>query len=349
MDDTCGIGSGLCSRFRFAFSSFRPARPHHITRAQIIIDITSLRPSTVHAAASEAPSAALRTLLCTLLRSLGQIVLQANAFTGACLLAAWWLADPRLACAALTGAISANVSAILADTRDYPNRDDEILAGLHGFNGALAGLAAFSFISDPGTAAAVTILAATGTAWLLNPLSRWLRVRGLGYFSSPCLIVTWLWLPTLASRSAPAGTVPMHAMVADNALQWSSGLLAGVAQTGFASGWLPGLLVLGGIAAASRRHAVAAVVGAALASGAHLVLHASPGSFDAGLLGFNGALTALALIDYGGLSMVGGVVLSVGLQASASRFGWPAMTAPFVVATWSVQWLGQRVAQAAKR
>lgn len=283
------------------------------------------------------------------MRSFGQIVLQANAFTGACLLAAWWLADPRLACAALMGAISANVSAILADTRDHPNREDEIRRGLHGFNGALAGLAAFSFIADSNTAAAVTILAATGTAWLINPMSRWLRVRGLGYFSSPCLIVTWLWLPMLAGHTAPAGTNSAHPMVADSALQWSNGLLAGFAQTGFASGVLPGLLVLTGIAAASRRHAIAALIGAALASAAHLALHASPGSFDAGLLGFNGALTALALIDYGVLPMLGGVILSVALQAMAACFGWPAMTAPFVIATWSVQWLAQRVAQSRER
>ena len=135
----------------------------------------------MHAAATEAQSAALRTLL----RSLGQIVLQPNAFTGACLLGAWLLYDPRLACAALIGAIAANVSAVLAGYRE-----DDTRAGLHGFNGALAGLAAFSFISDNATAAAVAILAATGTAWLLEPWSRWLRARGLGYFSSPCLIVT---------------------------------------------------------------------------------------------------------------------------------------------------------------
>lgn len=345
MGDTSGMGSGLCSRFRFAVCGSRPARPHQITHAYIIIDITSFRPSSGPTAATEAPSAALRTLL----RSFGQIVLQPNAFTGACLLAAWWLADPRLACAALMGAISANVSAILIDARDRPSRDDEIRAGLHGFNGALAGLAAFSFIADPGTAAAVTIFAATGTAWLLDPISRRLRGRGLGYFSSPCLIVTWLWLPMLTGNTVTAGPAPAHPALTGSALQWSSGLLAGFAQTGFASGALPGLLVLTGIAAASRRHAIAALFGAALASAAHLALHASSNSFDAGLLGFNGALAALALIDCGVWSMLGGVVLSVLLQSVAAWFGWPAMTAPFVVATWSVQWLGQRAAHTAAR
>ena len=288
----------------------------------------------MQATATEAPSAALLTLL----RSLGQIVLQPNAFTGACLLVAWCLADPRLACAALMGAVAANVSAILAGYRD-----EETRAGLHGFNGALAGLAAFHFIVDPATAPAVAILAATGTVWLLKPCSRWLRACGLGFFSSPCLLVTWLWLPMVTNTNGlTAAAASNHAM---NAARWSDGLLAGLAQTGFTSGALPGLFVLIGIAAASRRHALWALSGAGLASAAHLLLHACASSFDAGLLGFNGALTALALADGGALSTLGGIIISVTLQATATYFGWPAMTAPFVLAAWSVQWLRQCVTQ----
>ncbi|REG49430.1 urea transporter [Paraburkholderia sp. BL6669N2] len=284
--------------------------------------------------ATEARSAALRTLL----RSLGQIVLQPNAFTGACLLAAWLLYDPRLACAALMGAVAANVSAVLAGYRE-----DDTRAGLHGFNGALAGLAAFNFIADNATAGAVAILAATCTAWLLAPWSRWLRERGLGFFSSPCLIVTWLWLPMITVNAPPVTASPAHVTSATNVTQWGGGLLAGFAQTGFASDALPGLLVLLGIAAASRRHALRALIGAALASAAHLLSGATIASFDAGLLGFNGVLTALALADCHLVTMLGGVALSSVLQAAAAYFGWPVMTAPFVLATWSVQWLTRRL------
>lgn len=287
----------------------------------------------MHAAATEASSAALRTLL----RSIGQIVLQGNAFTGACLLGGWLLCDPRLACAAVMGAIAANVSALLAG-----HHDDDIRAGLYGFNGALAALAAFVFIADNSTAAATAILAATGTAWLLAPWSRWLRARGLGYFSSPCLIVTWLWLPLAQSAAQPASVAATHSL---DVTRLVGGVLAGLAQTGFAAGAPAGLLVLIGIAAASTRHALYALIGAAFASGVHALLGASASSFDAGLLGFNGALTALALADCGIAWMLGGVAVSVGLQAAAVAVGLPAMTAPFVAATWSAQWLGQRVSR----
>ena len=284
----------------------------------------------MHAATTETQSAALRTLL----RSVGQIVLQPNAFTGACLLSAWLLCGPRLACAALTGAVAANVSAVLAGYRE-----DETRAGLHGFNGALAGLAAFSFIHDNATAAAVAILAATGTAWLLEPWSRWLHMRGLGLFSSPCLIVTWLWLPLMTHGPQQATLAATHSL---SAAQSVSGLLAGFAQTGFASGALPGLLVLTGIATASRRHALWGLIGAGFASAAHLLLGATTSSFDAGLLGFNGALTALALADCGVALALGGIAVTVVLQAAAACLGLPAMTAPFVLATWSMQWLRRR-------
>jgi urea transporter len=284
------------------------------------------------AATHEESADALRTLL----RSFGQIVLQPNAITGACVLAAWLICDPRLACAALTGAVAANVGALLCgyDTRDM--RD-----GLHGFNGALAGLAASAFIADDATAMAVAILATTTLAWMLGPWSRWLRTRGLGFYSSPCLLVTWAWLPFVHTVSVHAGA---HAAASEPValVRIVSGLLSGIAQTSFATSAAAGLLVLIGIAASSKRHALWALAGAAIASGTHGWIGADAASFDAGLLGFNGALTALALADCGALAAVGGVLVSVSLLHAAGYYGVPALSAPFVVATWTVQWCLRR-------
>jgi len=283
----------------------------------------------MHAASHPAESAALRTLL----RSLGQIVLQRNAFTGACLVAAWLVSDPRLACAALSGAVAANIGAVLAGHCEADTRD-----GLHGFNGALAGLAAFTFIADDATAAAVAILAGLVTGWGVEPWSRWLRTRGVpSIYSSPCLIVTWLWLPLLKPGAAPPGPAHLAAFS-----RIPDGVLAGLAQTGFAAGAIAGVLVLAGIAASSYRLAAWALAGASITSAAHLLLGASPASFDAGLLGFNGALTALALAEAGWIAALGAILLVIVLQQLTSHYGLPAMTAPFVAATWSVQALVRR-------
>ena len=282
----------------------------------------------MYAASNQEEFTALRTLL----RSLGQIVLQSNALTGACLIAAWLVCDPRLACAALTGAVAANVGAVLAGHSEADTRE-----GLHGFNGALAGLAAFTFIADDTTAAAVAILAGLATAWRFEPWSGWMRTRGLSVYSSPCLIVTWLWLPLIKRSVTPLA--PAHLATLSHV---PDGLLAGLAQTGFASGAIAGVLVLAGIAASSWRLAAWALAGASMASAAHLLLGASAASFDAGLLGFNGALTALALADTGWIAALGGIALAVVLQQAAGYYGLPVMTAPFVAAAWSAQPLARR-------
>lgn len=114
------------------------------------------------------PSTALRILL----RSIGQIVLQANAFTGAMLIGALALTDLRLAGAALAGAAVANLTAALSGAAHC-----DVEQGRHGFNGALAALAAVSFAAAPLAALALAPSAALGAALvqraLRTPLAKW--------------------------------------------------------------------------------------------------------------------------------------------------------------------------------
>ncbi|WP_133645165.1 urea transporter [Paraburkholderia flava] len=291
----------------------------------------------MHAAAHDTDSPALRTLL----RSVGQIVLQPNAFTGACVLAALLVCNVRLACAAMIGATTANVVAMLINHDDACTRD-----GANGFNGALAALATFSYVADPATATALAILSATAAAVLQAPWSRWLRMRGLAVYSSPYIVVTWGWLALLRE---PVDTIAPAVQPVTTSLGIASGVLSSFAQTAFASGALPGLLVLMGIAAASRRHACAALVGAVLANAVLWWCGTPLSSFDAGLLGFNGALAALALVDRGFGYALAGAALAAILQHATTIAGWPMMTAPFVVATWSLQMLYRsRIANAAR-
>ncbi|MBV8627431.1 MAG: urea transporter, partial [Paraburkholderia sp.] len=106
-------------------------------------------------------------------------------------------------------------------------------------------------------------------------------------------------------------------------------------------------IVLAGIVAASRRHARWALAGAGMASVGQVLMGAPVSSLQAGLLGFNGALTALAIADCGALVILSAVALSVVLQQIAGYAGWPVMTAPFVVAVWSTRWLTRRRLQKA--
>ncbi|WP_175957789.1 urea transporter [Burkholderia sp. BCC0405] len=272
-------------------------------------------------ARSASPSIDLRILL----RGIGQIVLQANAFTGAMLLAALALTDVRLACAALVGSAAASMTAVLtgAERRDVEQ-------GLHGFNGALAALIAVLFVPHPLAALALVPLVAIGAALVQRamraPLARWRQCP----YSSPCLAVTALWLPFVAlqqTNGAPVGATLALPSIAD-------ALLAGVAQTTFAQGAWAGALIVAGIAAASRRAAAFALGGAIVSTVLLLALGASGTSLADGLLGFNGALAALALMSRGPRAAFAAAALAALVQWLATRAGIPAFTAPFALASW---------------
>nr|WP_223964743.1 urea transporter [Burkholderia diffusa] len=267
------------------------------------------------------PSIDLRTLL----RGIGQIVLQANAVTGALLLAALALTDLRLASAALVGSAAASMTAVLTDTE---RRDVE--QGLHGFNGALAALIAVLFAPSSLAAIALVPAVSIGAALVQRamrvPLARWRQCP----YSSPCLVITALWLPFVASQhasDATAGAPPTLPSIAD-------ALLSGIAQTTFAQGPWAGMLIVAGLAVASRR-AAAFALGGAIVSTVLLVASGANGtSFADGLLGFNGALAALALMSRGPRAAFAAAALAALLQWLATRAGLPAFTAPFALASW---------------
>ncbi|KWF27444.1 urea transporter [Burkholderia diffusa] len=267
------------------------------------------------------PSIDLRTLL----RGVGQIVLQANAVTGALLLAALAITDMRLASAALVGSAAASMTAVL--TGSEPRGVEQ---GLHGFNGALAALIAVLFAPSSLAAIALAPVVSIGAALAQRamrvPLARWRQCP----YSSPCLVITALWLPFVAlqhpsdaTASAPL-TLPS---VAD-------ALLSGLAQTTFAQGPWAGMLIVAGLVVASRRAAAFALGGTLVSTVLLVASGASGASFADGLLGFNGALAALALMPRGPRAAFAAAALAALIQWLATRAGLSAFTAPFALASW---------------
>ncbi|HEF5873284.1 TPA: urea transporter [Burkholderia cenocepacia] len=267
------------------------------------------------------PSIDLRILL----RGIGQVVLQANALTGALLLAALALTDLRLACAALVGSAAASMTAVLtgAERRDVER-------GLHGFNGALAALIAVLFAPAQLAAVALVPLVAIGAALVQRamrmPLARWRQCP----YSSPCLAVTALWLPFVALQHAD-GANASPVLTFDSA---ADALLSGVAQTTFAHGAWAGVLIVAGLAIASRRAAAFALGGALVSTVLLVALGASGASFADGLLGFNGALAALALMPRGPRAALAAAALAALIQWLATCVDVPVFTAPFALASW---------------
>lgn len=279
---------------------------------------------------------ALPAELRTLLRGAGQIVLQAHAGTGACVIAALVIADLALGCAALAGIAAANIAALLTGG-GHPaclndTDADDARRGLHGYSGALAALAPVALLADRSLAFGIALIAATVAGALYRPVARRLARVGGAAYSLPAALATWLWLPWCGS--AP-GLHPAAALV-DARASAAGAAFASIAQAAFATGILPGLLMLAGIALASPR-AAAFALGGALAASALLLVAGAPGSAcAAGLLGYNGALAALALARLGPGVALPGALLAAVLQYGAARAGVPPLSVPFALAACAV-------------
>jgi urea transporter len=276
-------------------------------------------------------------------RSMGQIVLQRNAATGGLLVLALLCFSPRLACALLIGTLTGNVLAhIFDDHRSRATRND-----LHGFNGGLAALAAFTFIHDDSRASAVAILAAVLATGLSDVLTRALSRWNLAAYSSPAVLVTWAWLPLFADP--PLATAAARVSSADSVVSLPltvapaflrpclEGVVAGLAPIAFAAGPAAGALILVGLAVARPSRAAWALGGSALGVALWMVFGTSAGVLQSGACGFNPALAALATCRLGAKAAISAILLTMLLELAASAVAMPALTAPFVLASWIVQ------------
>jgi urea transporter len=283
-------------------------------------------------------------------RSMGQIVLQRNAATGGTLVLALLCFSPRLACALLIGTLTGNVLAHIFDDHSSPaTRND-----LHGFNGGLAALAAFTFIHDDSRATAVAILAAVLATGLSDMLTRALSRWNLATYSSPAVLVTWAWLPLFADQSvATAAARVTAAASADSGVRLIfsvapaflrpcfEGIVAGLAPIAFAAGPAAGALILVGLLVARPSRAAWALGGSALGLALWTVFGAFAGVLQSGAFGFNPALAALATCRFGAKAAIAAIVLTLLIELAASAGGIPALTAPFVLGAWFVQLLEQ--------
>jgi urea transporter len=287
-------------------------------------------------------------------RSMGQIVLQRNAATGGMLVLALLCFSPRLACALLIGTLTGNVLAHIFDDHGSPaTRND-----LHGFNGGLAALAAFTFIHDDSRASAVAILAAVLATGLSNMLTRALSRWNLAAYSSPAVLVTWAWLPLSADQSFATSAARVASAASGVSLLFNvapaflrpclEGIVAGLAPIAFAAGPAAGALILVGLLVARPSRAAWALGGSALGLALCTVFGTSAGVLQSGACGFNPALAALATCRYGVKAAIAAIVLTLLIELAASAVGIPALTAPFVLASWVVQLLEQRFNARAK-
>ncbi|MDE2408016.1 MAG: urea transporter [Xanthomonadaceae bacterium] len=132
-----------------------------------------------------------------------------------------------------------------------------------------------------------------------------------------------------------AGSIPGRGAVMFDAV------LRGLGQVMFQNNSYAGLLFLAGVAASAWVLAVAALLGACIATWTAIALGAERALIRAGMYGFNGALVAIALLTFLEpsaltwacvvLASVCATLLMAALQEAIAQWKLPALTAPFVL------------------
>ncbi|AGA25671.1 urea transporter [Singulisphaera acidiphila] len=281
----------------------------------------------------------------TVLRGVGQVYFQANALTGAVLVTGIALSSPLMAMGAVVGSAIGTATARLCKFQEA-----EVAEGLYGFNSMLVGIATFFYFRlSPVSLALLTVggVMATLVTRLLN------RSLPFPVFNSPYVITTWsLYVlgPILGAVWVGPGDRPI-------AYGFVEAVAHGVGQALFQANLWTGILCLVGIALNDWRHAAWALVGAMIGimvanyhvtpgmralDPERLIERAFSDNLALGLYSYNATLPAVALFRWRRslIPPLLGILISVPLTELVPKLGLPALTAPFVLATWFVLGLG---------
>ncbi|CAM5203022.1 Urea transporter OS=Castellaniella defragrans OX=75697 GN=HNR28_002847 PE=3 SV=1 [Castellaniella denitrificans] len=275
-----------------------------------------------------------------LLRGVGQVYLLPSARAGVVLLGAVAWQSWTLAGACLLGALAGTAWGLSVGDAAGSR------AGLDGYNGALTGLGIMAVLAPGPLAWSLVAPLACLAAWFAHA---WRGRCAVPPYTAPFVLVTWLLMAAAAGLGLPRAAVAVAADPGWNGA--AQGLLRGVGQVMFLDDPRAGALCLLGLALGAPR----AALSAGLASGLCL-LAASWAGFPAdaarmGLYGFNAVLAAEALrtVRPGRwLLPCLGALLSLGLMRGFQALELPPLTAPFLLATWTVRQAALRRAPQAR-
>lgn len=272
------------------------------------------------------------------LRGFSQCAFQANELSALFFVAAATYFNWRMGAAYAVSVVVATLVARLL------RANPELLGvGLFGFNSGLMGLALANFF-QPGLAlwCWVPVLAAL-VAVVAIAMARWLPIP---FLAAPFIAMFWALWPladAMGLEKIDLGSFPGAPVT------FVAATVAALGATLFASGPVVGLIFLAGVLVGNWRHAVVALMGAALA--AALAAHVgAPGvAINSGFVGFNAVLAAMATyaLVSTDLRMAALAALSATwIFSFVSRLGVaPALASGFVLTVWLIMlagWLNGR-------
>lgn len=262
-------------------------------------------------------------------RGVGQVMFQNNALSGALMLVGILLNSWQMALLAVAGNV---ISTLTAYISGY-NRED-INNGLYGFNGTLVGIAVGVFMSVTVGSLVWLVLASCLSTWIARLLG---LQRFLPGFTAPFILAVWILLAVCAWMF-PALLLSSGDASGEQSLAFFRAFSLNIGQVMFqgSSIWT-GVLFLLGILVNSRVNACYTVLGALLPIPVAILLGVETTAMNAGLMGYNGVLCAIALGDKtwkGGVYAIFSVLLSVVFQLWGMNAGITTLTAPFVLSVW---------------
>ncbi len=294
-----------------------------------------------------------------ILRGVGQVFFCGNAITGLIFLIALYVGGITAGLAATVGVVASTITAYVLGFSE-----DDIDAGLYGFNGTLVGPCLFLFLENTPVLWAYVVLASILSSVVLAALIRILTPYKIPASTSPFVLTCWMFMiavysfdslargPVLPAPGIPeaiAGTdLPAAAwlsMANETTELWYVALTKGVAEVMFADNVLVGILFLTGIAITSWRGAAMALCGTFVGVTTPVLLGANQNLIEMGLYAFNPVLTMMAIgwvflkpsAGTAVLALLAGI-LTVICQAGLANFlapvGLPTLTFPFVLTMW---------------
>lgn len=270
------------------------------------------------------------------LRGIGQVMFQDHAGTGLLFLAGIAVASPLMAIGAAIGAVLGTVTATLAGF-DH----DDIQAGLYGFNSVLLGTASLFYL-QPRTLTWILVVFGSIVATFVTYLMR--RYLSFPTYTAPFVVTTWI-LIIVAHSIAGTGIDVIAGPVSDEPVRFIARVLRGTAEVMFGANEVSGLLFIVGIALSNWRHAVLALFGSMV--GTILgIYHQNPiPAIDLGIYGYNASLAAIAVYLWRKSLLISLLAAAISIPITeyfpSAQLGIPALTAPFVLASWIVLFIGE--------
>ncbi|MCX6771725.1 MAG: urea transporter [Candidatus Micrarchaeota archaeon] len=263
----------------------------------------------------------------TLLRGMGQIMLQDNALTGALFLLGILINSWIMFVGALFGVAAGTLAAVLLG---YKKKGIE--CGLYGFNGALVGIALFFFLVPD---AAVLLLVVAGAA-LSSIVMNYMHERKMSPYTFPFVLSAWACLAA-ASLTGFAAFLPQHAPSVP--FDPIAALSTSLGQVMFQQNVFTGLLFLAGLLASSRFAAAYGMIGAIAGTAAALLFGFPAALAGIGIYGYNAVLSGIAFCGRGWKDLpfaLCAAVLSTLFVFAIQSTGISVLTSSFVFATWIV-------------